>query len=257
MSEHLDVLTGFPAFAVTVDLVVLTIQRGELQVLLVQRGADPYRGQWALPGGFVRERESLEEAALRELREETGVCAERFQLDQLGAFGDPARDPRQRVVTVGWLALLADVPRPRGGGDAADSALRPVNGVLRGELRLAFDHEAILAAGLERARSLIEHTDAALAFCSEEFTISELRRVYEAIWGTHLDAANFHRMVDRVLRFAETHGKRESTDRGGRPSASYRRLGPERHTLPAPLLRPGRRSSKPRWQHGPDADRDE
>ena len=141
----------FPAFAVTVDVVILTMSEGLLHVLLVCRGEAPFEGMWAIPGGFKRPAETLDEAARRELREETGVDAA-ILLTQFGAYGDPDRDPRMNVVTVGYLAVLRDVGAVAGGSDAAAAALIPVSDVLNGKVELAFDHLQIIRDAVERVR---------------------------------------------------------------------------------------------------------
>ena len=133
----------FPPFAVTVDIVILTMSGGTLNVLLVRRGEAPYAGMWAIPGGFKRPDETLDEAAARELREETGVEAPRH-LAQFGTYGDPDRDPRGNVVSVGYLAVTAEVGQLEAGTDAAEAQLWPVADVLAGEPELAFDHHRIL-----------------------------------------------------------------------------------------------------------------
>jgi 8-oxo-dGTP diphosphatase len=174
---------------VAVDLVVLTIDRSALQVLLVRRGIPPYRGKWALPGGFILDDEDLRDAAARELREETGIVG---HLEQLATYGAPRRDPRGRVVAVAYLALLPGAPTPTPGSDAAGAAWHPVGAL---PARLAFDHDRILADGVERARAKLEYSSLATAFCPEPFTIADLRAVYEAVWGAPLDPRNFHRKV--------------------------------------------------------------
>jgi len=222
-----------PDFSVTVDLVVLTIRDGELCALLVRRGTAPYRGRWALPGGFVQPDEDLGDAAVRELVEETGVEAAAGHLEQLASYGAPRRDPRGRVVTVAYLALLPDLPAPTPGTDAAAAAWRPI-----GELRpasLAFDHDRILADGVERARAKLEYTPLGAAFCPPEFTIAELRTVYEAVWRTTLDPRNFHRKVTTTDGFVVLTGRSTAGERG-RPAQLYRR-GPAIVLYP-PLLRP-------------------
>src|SRR5438270_3752683 len=138
----------FPAFAVTVDVVVLTMSRGRLHVLLVRRGVAPFEGMWAIPGGFKRPTETLDEAASRELLEETGVDGATL-LRQFGAYGDPERDPRMNVVTVAYLAVLREVGEIVGGTDAAAAALVPVYEALDGKIELAFDHERILRDAVE------------------------------------------------------------------------------------------------------------
>jgi 8-oxo-dGTP diphosphatase len=228
-----NVMARQPAFAVTVDLVVLTVRDGDLSVLLVRRGAPPFRSRWALPGGFVLAAEDLPDAAARELSEETGLADPAAHLEQLGSYGAPRRDPRGRVVTVAYLALLPDLPTPQAGTDAAAAAWRPVC-ALAGT-RLAFDHDEILADGVERARSKLEYTPLAAAFCPPEFTIGQLREVYETVWGTRLDPRNFHRKVTGTPGFVTPTG-RSTTGERGRPAQVYRR-GPAT-TLYPPMLRP-------------------
>jgi 8-oxo-dGTP diphosphatase len=221
-------------FSVTVDLVMLTIREGTLCALLIRRGIEPYLGRWALPGGFVLPEEDLDAAAVRELREETGVDATAGHLEQLGSYGHPRRDPRGRVVTVAYLALLPDLPPPVAGSDAARAAWRPVESGA-GRRKLAFDHDRILADGVERARAKLEYTPLATAFCRDEFTVAELRAVYETVWGAPLDARNFHRKATTTEGFLTATGRETSGERG-RPAQLYRR-GPAKVLYP-PLLRP-------------------
>src|SRR5438132_9852780 len=129
----------FPALAVTVDVVILTMADGRLHVLLVRRGVAPFGGMWAIPGGFKRPTETLDEAAKRELVEETGVDGAAL-LRQFGAYGDPERDPRLNVVTIAYLAVLRQVGDVVAGTDAADASLVPVSDALAGKIELAFDH---------------------------------------------------------------------------------------------------------------------
>jgi 8-oxo-dGTP diphosphatase len=208
--------------AVTVDLVVLTVQGDDLLVLVVRRGVAPYRGRWALPGGFVHDDEDLLDAAERELREETGVGALRAHLEQLATYGAPRRDPRGRVVTVAHLALVPGLDEATAGSDAADAAWKPVQDLLADSFRLAFDHRRILSDGVERARAKLEYSPLGINFCGEEFTIAELRRVYEAVWGTPLDPRNFHRKVTGTPGFVVETGRTTTRD-GGRPAQLYRR----------------------------------
>jgi len=250
---------AFDPVAVTVDVVALTIRDGELNVLLVRRGAPPFEGRWALPGGFVRTStdaagqrvgEDLPEAAIRKLAEETGQRLGRVHLEQLASYGAPGRDPRMRVISVAYLAFAPELPDPQPGGDARDAAWTPVGslglsddgaGQRPGTSRLlAFDHARILADGLERARSKIEYTPLATAFVGEQFTISELRAVYETVWGERLHAGNFHRKVLSVPGFVESTGATAETGgpRGG-PRPRLYRSGDARLLHPA-LLRPGR-----------------
>ncbi len=225
---------AFPPVAVTVDLVVLTVRDDQLQALTVRRGEEPYLGSWALPGGFLQPDEDLEAAAARELREETGLSSARFHLEQLASYADPDRDPRMRTVTVAYIALAADLPTPTAGTDAADARWHPVGELLADPGALAFDHVRILDDGVERARAKLEYTPLAAAFCPPEFTISELRHVYEVVWGTALDPRNFHRKVTRTDGFLEPTEETTTRD-GGRPARLYR-VGTVTQLHP-PLLR--------------------
>jgi 8-oxo-dGTP diphosphatase len=220
----------FPAFAVTVDVVVLTMSEGRLRVLLVRRGVPPFVGMWAIPGGFKRPTETLDEAAKRELLEETGIDGASL-LRQFGAYGDPERDPRLNVVTIAYLAVLRQVRGIAAGADAAAAALVPVSEALNGKVELAFDHERIVRDAVERVRLDLDLTGIATAFVGATFTLAELRAVYEAVWGVQLDAANFRRSV-----LAED-GWVVPTGRRARPGAAGGK--------PAELYRAGRR-----WKHG-------
>jgi 8-oxo-dGTP diphosphatase len=203
---------------ITVDLVILTVRDDRLQVLLVERANEPYRGMSALPGGFLRDDETLDDAARRELAEETALGGDRLHLEQLRAYSDPDRDPRGRVVTVSYLAIAPSLPVPVAGSDARAARWAPVDEVTG----LAFDHDEILADGLERARSKLEDTTLATAFCADAFTIGELRRVYEVVWGFPLDPRNFNRKVTGTDGFVLPTGGTRSPDTG-RPAALYRR----------------------------------
>jgi len=214
--------SSFPAFAVTVDVVILTMSEGKLHVLLVRRGEAPFEGMWAIPGGFKRPTETLDEAARRELVEETGVDVASL-LTQFGAYGDPGRDPRMNVVTVAYLAVLRDVGAVVAGTDAADAALTPVSEVLNGELDLAFDHLRIVRDAVERVRVELEVSGIATAFVGTTFTMAELRAVYEAIWGVQLDAANFRRSIVSEEGWVIPTGRRARPgSAGGRPAELYR-----------------------------------
>ena len=212
----------FPPFAVTVDVVILTMSEGPLDVLLVRRGEAPFQGMWAIPGGFKRPIETLDEAARRELSEETGVDAASL-LTQFGAYGDPGRDPRMNVVTIGYLAVLRDVGAIVAGTDAADASLVPVSEVLTGTIDLAFDHVRIVRDALERVRVELEVSGIATAFVGTTFTLAELRAVYEAVWGVQLDAANFRRSVSTEDEWVIPTGRRARPGpAGGRPAELYR-----------------------------------
>ncbi len=224
---------GETAVSLTVDLVIFTVRGDELQVLLVERGKAPHQGQLALPGGYLRGRETLDDAAVRELGEETGVDGTQLHLEQLLTYSEPDRDPRGRVVTAAYLALGPNLPAPVAGTDAREAYWHPV-GALREENALAFDHAVILRDALERARSKLEYTTAATVFCSEPFTVSDLRRVYEVIWGGPLDPSNFRRKITRAEGCLEPTGDRRVLD-SGRPATLYRR-GPANLLMP-PFLR--------------------
>jgi len=208
--------------AVTVDLVVLTVRDDELAVLLVRRGLAPFRGRWALPGGFVHEDEDLLDAAVRELEEETSIGSMGAHLEQLATYGSPRRDPRGRVVTVACLALVPRLATPTAGSDAAEANWVALGRLLDDPRRLAFDHHRILTDGVERARAKLEYSPLGLAFCADEFTIAELRRVYQAVWGTSLDPRNFHRKVTGTRGFIVETGRTTTRD-GGRPAQLYQR----------------------------------
>lgn len=220
--------------SVTVDLVIFTVREDALQVLLVERGKEPFLGGVALPGGYVRDGETLDDTALRELREETGLDGRRLHLEQLKTYGDPDRDPRGRVITVAYLALGPDLPPPMAGTDARFARWAPVDGIEPGEL--AFDHAVILGDALERARTQLEYTTVAAAFCPEPFSVSDLRRVYEVVWGFPLDPSNFRRKVTGADDFLRPTGERRMAETG-RPAALYRK-GTARVLYP-PLLRSG------------------
>lgn len=227
---------AYEPFAVTVDLAVLTIRAGALHVLLVERGQEPYAGRWALPGGFVLPDESAETAARRELAEETGLSdVSGPPLEQLRTYSEPDRDPRMRVVSVAFTALLPDLPEPLGGGDAAQARWVPYASAGP----LAFDHDRILADAHDRVGARFEYTGLATAFCPPEFTLGELQQVYEAVWGTPLDRPNFRRKVLATPGFvAPVPGAARLTGGRGKPAALYRAGGAA--ALHPPLLRPSR-----------------
>jgi 8-oxo-dGTP diphosphatase len=211
---------AYPPFAVTVDIVVFTIRDDRLQLLLIQRGGPPFEASWALPGGFVHADEDLETAARRELVEETGVEARPTHLAQIGAYGHPDRDPRMRVVTVAWWAIMRDLPELSAGTDAVHADLVGIDDVLQHHVELAFDHQRIVVDALEALRAEIERTTAATSFLDEQFRISDLRRVYETVWGVRLEPGNFQRKVRSIEDFVEPTGRR-SSDRGGRPAQLF------------------------------------
>ncbi len=177
--------------SVTADIALLTLREHSLQVLLIRRKEEPFAGQWALPGGFVRPGETLDGAARRELAEETGVSA--VLLEQLRAFGDPGRDPRTWVITIAFTALVAsDALTLRAGTDAADAAWFPAATLPP----LAFDHAAILTHALAALRARLD-TDlsVAAALLPRRFTLTEMQTVYESLSARTLDKRNFRKWV--------------------------------------------------------------
>jgi 8-oxo-dGTP diphosphatase len=220
--------------AVAVDIVLLTIRDQALDVLLINRStAEP--GQLALPGGFVLPGEDLPDAALRELNDETSLRVDVRHLEQLRTYGRPDRDSRGRVVSVAYLAVAPNLPVPRHGTDAIGAGWHPVEPILNATGSLAFDHHEILADAVERTRSKLEYTILATAFCDAEFTVAELRRIYEIVWGIDLDPRNFHRKITST-DFLEATGETTARD-GGRPAALYRVRGDASGIMNPALLR--------------------
>ena len=207
-------LADHPHPSVTVDVIVFRLFGGDLQVLLIKRGHEPFGGMWAIPGGFVDIIESLDEAAKRELEEETGVRD--VYLEQLYTFGDLGRDPRGRVLTVAYFALVpADAAQPRAGDDAADAGWWSVY-----ELPpLAFDHSDILEYALQRLRYKLEYTAVGFELLPACFTLTELQTAYEIILGEELDKRNFRRKVKGADVIEETGELRAGE---GRPAKLYR-----------------------------------
>lgn len=225
----LVMLNDYPRPCVTVDVVVLTIVDTVLRVLLVRRDRAPFRDSWALPGGFLRvgasaeaQGESLDEAAQRELAEETGLPEGRVWLKQFGAFGEPGRDPRTRVVTVAYCALVRPtlVPLVRGGGDAAEAAWYAVD--VLDELGLAFDHHQIVQSALSYIAAELERTPIAFELVPETFTVSELRAVYDVVTGSSHDPANFRRRFKRMIADGVVEAVRGKRITGARPAGVYR-----------------------------------
>jgi len=202
--------------SVTVDVVVFTILDGELKVLLIKRKHWPYGGMWAVPGGFVGIHEGLEVAAYRELREETGVSGEDVYLEQLYTFGEPGRDPRTRVITISYFALVsADKLHLRAADDAADvdwfSAYAPPP--------LAFDHADILGYAITRLRYKLEYTAVGFQLLPDRFTLRELQEAYEIVLGEKLDKGNFRSKLRKSGVVEAADGYRET---GGRPARLFR-----------------------------------
>ncbi len=195
----------------------------ELFVLLVERRQKPFMGAWALPGGLVRPNEDPEAAAIRELAEETGIYEEPGHLEQLGTYAAPDREPGGRVVSIAYWAIEANLPPPLGADDAGFPALVPMSKIEHGGIALAFDHERIVRDAVERTRSKLEYTTLAAKFCPPEFTISQLRRVYESVWSVELDQGNFHRQVIGKPGFLQPleHTSKPGAGGGGRPASLW------------------------------------
>ncbi|MGI8645248.1 MAG: NUDIX hydrolase [Nocardioides sp.] len=227
-SEH-------PIFAVTVDIAIFTVAEDELRVLLVRRGQQPEQGRLALQGGFVGIDEDVPVAARRELVKETGVAD--VVLEQLATYGAPDRDPRGRVVSVAHVAVLPAEVDARAGSDAAEAAWHPVEPLRRGRNRLAFDHRLILKDAIERVRSKLEYTTLATAFVGPEFTLTELRRVYEVVWGAEFDAGNFQRKMRQTEDFVVETGRTQPPVGRGRPAATFRARRRGVHPLSTPITR--------------------
>jgi 8-oxo-dGTP diphosphatase len=225
-----------PVFYVTVDIAIFTVRDDELRVLMVRRRSAPHQGSLALPGGFVGPDEDILDAARRELGEETGVTD--VVLEQLGSYGAPHRDPRGRVVSVAHVAVLPSEVELHAGRGTTEALWVPVVPLLRGDEPIAFDHRQILRSALERVRSKLEYTTLATAFVAEEFTLSELRRVYEVVWGADFDAGNFQRKMRRTEDFVVATGRTRPAAGGrGRPAATFRARERGVRSLSTPITR--------------------
>lgn len=201
--------------SVTVDVVIFSLVDDDLQVLLIKRKFAPFAGMWAIPGGFVRIDESLEEAAVRELAEETGVTD--VYMEQLYTFGRPDRDPRTRVITIAYFALVPhDIVRHQPGDDAAETDWFSMFDLPE----LAFDHREILDYALTRLRYKLEYTAVGFRLLPDIFTLSELQRAYETILGEQLDKRNFRRKI-LAAQVLEDTGKKKR-DGEGRPAKLYK-----------------------------------
>jgi 8-oxo-dGTP diphosphatase len=204
-----------PHPAVTVDLAVFTIRESRLSLLLIRRGREPFKGDWALPGGFVRINEPLREAAARELEEETGL--KDVYLKQIGAFGDPERDPRERVISIAYFAVVDSSRLRLAAGTDSDEARWWQFSELP---RLAFDHHDIVASAHAAVREELQDSLIAFQFLAPEFTLTELQQVHEAIGGEPLDKRNFRKWaVSQNVIKSIGRQKREGQHR---PAALYR-----------------------------------
>jgi len=189
----------YPHPAVATDIAVFTLRRGALNVLLIERGAEPFKGAWALPGGFLQPDEELDACALRELREETGVDAD--LLVHFGNFSAPGRDPRERVISVAYLALLpSDELRLEADTDAAQARWFPIDA----PPKLAFDHEMILQRALAALSGQAGRITPLFALLPPRFTLSQLQAAYEAVIGEEAEKRNFRKMVATLECVRET-----------------------------------------------------
>ncbi len=211
----------YPHPAVTTDIVIFTIRQDELKILLIKRALQPYQGMWALPGGFVNLEESLEDGARRELAEETGIRD--VYLEQLYSFGEPDRDPRERVITVAYYALVpSDEIDIQAGSDAEGVSWFGMQ-----ELpELAFDHAAILEMAYERLRAKLDYSTIAFQFMPKNFTLSELQHVYEVILREPVDKRNFRKRMLSLDLIVDT-GKDKRVG-AHRPARLYRVRHPKR-----------------------------
>jgi len=198
---------------VTVDIVLFTIRGGGLHLLLIRRLAKPFENRYALPGGFVLEDESVDAAAARELHEETGV--DKVYLEQLYTFGDPKRDPRGRVVTVAYYALVPHNQVLRAGTDASEAAWFPITDLPP----LAFDHRKIVEYAHQRLRNKLDYTNVGFELLPDKFTLSELQAVHEAILGEDLDKRNFRR---KTIQKGIVKPSKEWRKTGRKPAQLYR-----------------------------------
>lgn len=189
----------FPRPALTTDCIVFGLDEDDIKVLLIKRGLAPFKGKWALPGGFLRPKESPADCARRELEEETGL--KNIYLEQLYTFGNPKRDPREHVVTIAYFALVNLIEHPpTADTDAADAAWFPFDEVPK----LAFDHAEILATARARLTAKMRYTPAAFELLPKKFTLPELQNLFERILDTPLDKRNFRKKILKLGILTET-----------------------------------------------------
>jgi 8-oxo-dGTP diphosphatase len=195
----------YPRPAVTADCVIFGFDEGDLKILLIKRGIEPFKGQWALPGGFVRENETTEQAALRELKEETGLTD--IYMEQLYTFSDIDRDPRGRVISTAYFALVKSTNRqPKGGDDAAEAKWFPVKNIPP----TAFDHNLIIETALNRLKGKIRYQPIGFELLSKKFTLSQLQHLYEAVLESSIDKRNFRRKILKTGLLTELDEKQKN-----------------------------------------------
>jgi 8-oxo-dGTP diphosphatase len=221
MSDRYPYCYAYPHPAVSTDVVLFTIRDGRLQLLLIRRGGEPFKGHWALPGGFLDIDEDLEECALRELEEETGGSG--VYLEQLRTYGRPGRDPRERVISVAYYALApSERLTIKAASDAAEASWFPA-----AELPpLAFDHAQIIQTAHERLVAKLDYSTIAFQFMPERFTLSELQQVYEILLDAELDKRNFRKWAQALEQIEETGKQRRQGSH--RPARLYRLKHPDR-----------------------------
>lgn len=209
----------YPHPALTTDIALFTIRDDQLAILLIRRGGEPFKGCWALPGGFVDPDECLEDCALRELAEETGITG--VYLEQLYTFGKPDRDPRERIVSVAYYALApCEVLAPVAGSDAAAVCWFNLDALPA----LAFDHAHIIELAQQRLRAKLDYSTVAFGLMTETFTLGELQKVYETIRGEALDKRNFRKHILALGLVMETGASRRVGNH--RPAKLYRLAHP-------------------------------
>ncbi|MFA5084545.1 MAG: NUDIX domain-containing protein [Candidatus Paceibacterota bacterium] len=190
MEKNMNDIRKYEKPSVTVDIVIYTIQDNDLKVLLVKRGVEPFKGKWAIPGGFVKIHEFLEDAAKRELAEETGV--KDVYLEQLYSFGDPERDPRGRVITIAYMALInSEKIKLSAATDVSEAQWFSLKKIQS----LAFDHRKILDYSLKRLKWKFGYTTVAFSLLPEKFAISEVQKIYEIVFGRKFDKRNFAKKI--------------------------------------------------------------
>jgi 8-oxo-dGTP diphosphatase len=222
--SHMSHTYDYPHPAVTTDIVVFTVEESALKLLAIRRKAAPHKGRWALPGGFVEIDESVDACAARELAEETGLAG--IYLEQLYTFGEPGRDPRERVISVAYYALAPlDGLSLRAGSDAAAAAWHDIDALPK----LAFDHGDIVAMARERLRAKIEYSDLGLMFMPDSFTLTDVQGLYETVSGQPRDKRNFRKWLLSLDVIEETGEMR--AEGAHRPAKLYRRTSPSELTI--------------------------
>jgi len=210
----MDDITKYPKPSVTVDIILFTVKKNDLKVLLVKRDIEPFKDMWAIPGGFVRIHESLEDAAKRELLEETNV--KDVYLEQLYSFGDPKRDPRTRVITVAYFALVNSKKfKLKASTDVKDAKWFSMYDLPK----LAFDHQKIIEYALKRLRWKLEYTTVVFSLLPERFTLTQLQKIYEIIFHKELDKRNFRKKIKALGIVKETSEYQEDVTH--RPAKLY------------------------------------